>query len=32
MTHNEKSIAVSGGNLVQIFNIITENEYSTKIK
>ena len=29
---NGKSIAVSGGNLVQMFNRITENEYRTKDK
>lgn len=32
ISYNRKSIAVSGGNLVQIFNIITENEYRTKNK
>jgi hypothetical protein len=32
MEHNGKSIAVSGGNLVQMFNRITENEYRTKPK
>jgi len=32
MKNNEKSIAVSGGNLVQMFNRITENEYRTKDK
>ena len=32
IAHTGKSIAVSGGNLVQIFNIITENEYRTKNK
>lgn len=32
ITHNGKSIAVSGDNLVQMFNRITENEYRTKDK